>query len=135
MELIQLLNSYSFFISNDLTEMVNFPTRMPDCDSCSPVLLDLFISSDTIVFALQWLSSIGKFWSCCCLRCHWLCSKLKMGSPFSLHSLWLFPCWLGQSSWSFERCSIEGYLLSVFLLLLVNFVSEFRLELKNISLI
>ena len=135
MELIQLLNSYSFFISNDLTQMVNFPTRMPDCDSCRPVLLDLFISSDTIVFALQWLSSIGKFWSCCCLRCHWLCSKLKMGSPFSLHSLWLFSCWLGQSSWSFERCSIEGYLLSVFLLLLVNFVSEFRLELKNISLI
>ena len=97
-ELIQLLNSYSFFISNDLTQMVNFPTRMPDCDPCSPALLDLFISSDTIVFALQWLSSIGKFWSCCCLRCHWLCSKLKMGSPFSLHSLWLFSCWLGQSS-------------------------------------
>ena len=26
--------------------MVNFPTRIPDCDSHSPALLDLFISSD-----------------------------------------------------------------------------------------
>ena len=26
--------------------MINFPTRIPDCDSDSPALLDLFISSD-----------------------------------------------------------------------------------------
>ena len=26
--------------------MVNFPTRIPDCDSHSPALLDLFISFD-----------------------------------------------------------------------------------------
>ena len=26
--------------------MVNYPTRIPDCDSHSPGLLDLFISSD-----------------------------------------------------------------------------------------
>ena len=26
--------------------MVNFPTRIPDCDSHSPALLDLFLSSD-----------------------------------------------------------------------------------------
>ena len=37
---------YNFSISNDLTQMVNFPTQVPDCDSHSPVLLDLFISSD-----------------------------------------------------------------------------------------
>ena len=29
-------------ISNDLIQMVNFPTRIPDCDSHSPALLDLF---------------------------------------------------------------------------------------------
>ena len=34
---------YSFSISNDLTQMVNFPTRIPDCDSHSPALLDLFL--------------------------------------------------------------------------------------------
>ena len=28
--------------------MVNFPTRIPDCDSHSPALLDLFLSSDAI---------------------------------------------------------------------------------------
>ena len=37
---------YNFPISNDLTQIVNFPTRITDCDSHSPALLDLFISSD-----------------------------------------------------------------------------------------
>ena len=29
--------------------MVNFPTRIPDCDSHSPALLDLIISSDASI--------------------------------------------------------------------------------------
>ena len=37
---------YNFSISNDLIQMVNFPTRIPDCDSHSPALLDFFLSSD-----------------------------------------------------------------------------------------
>ena len=37
---------YNFSISNDLTQMVNSPTQIPDCDSHSPALFDLFISSD-----------------------------------------------------------------------------------------
>ena len=41
-ELIELC--YNFSISNDLTQMVSFPTRMLDCDSHSPALLDLFVS-------------------------------------------------------------------------------------------
>ena len=36
---------YNFCISNDLTQMVNFPTRILDCDSHSPALLDLLLSS------------------------------------------------------------------------------------------
>ena len=31
---------YNFSISNDLTQMVNFPTQIPDCDSHIPALLD-----------------------------------------------------------------------------------------------
>ena len=38
---------YNFSISNVLTHMVSFPTCIPDSDSDSPVLLDLFLSSDT----------------------------------------------------------------------------------------
>ena len=37
---------YNFAISNDPTRMVNFPTQIPDCDSHSSALLDLFLSSD-----------------------------------------------------------------------------------------
>ena len=37
---------YNSSISNDLAQVVNFPTWIPDCDSHRPALLDLFISSD-----------------------------------------------------------------------------------------
>ena len=37
-----------FFLSNDVPQMVNFPTRIPDCNFHSPALLDLFLSSDNI---------------------------------------------------------------------------------------
>ena len=40
---------YNFSISNDFTEMVNFPMRIPDCDSHSPALLDLCLSSDASI--------------------------------------------------------------------------------------
>ena len=36
-------------MSNDLTQMVNFLTRIPDCDSHSPALLNLFLSSDASI--------------------------------------------------------------------------------------
>ena len=39
---------YNFSISYDFTQMVNFPTRISDCDSHSPALLDLFLL--TLVF-------------------------------------------------------------------------------------
>ena len=52
-ELIDLVNSV--IISNDLTQMVNFPTWIPDCDSHSPALLDISILL-TLLFVLQWFS-------------------------------------------------------------------------------
>ena len=48
-ELIDLVNSVIIFVSNDLTQMVNFPTRIPDCDPHSPALFNLFISSDASI--------------------------------------------------------------------------------------
>ena len=32
--------------------MVNFPTQIPDCDSCGPALLDLFLTSDASISAM-----------------------------------------------------------------------------------
>ena len=51
-ELIDLVNSVMFFfISNDLTQMVNFSAWIPDCDSGSSALLNLFLL--VLVFVLQ----------------------------------------------------------------------------------
>ena len=50
----------NFCISDDLTQMVNFPNWIPDCDSHSPALLDFFLSCDASIssaMAFQWFSS------------------------------------------------------------------------------
>ena len=49
MELIDLVNSV--IISNDLTQLVSFPTHIPDCDSHNPTLLDFFLLM--LVFVLN----------------------------------------------------------------------------------
>ena len=51
---------YNFSISNDLTQMVNFPTRIPDCDSHSPGLLDLSLSSDTSICSTMAFLPLGN---------------------------------------------------------------------------
>ena len=48
---------YNFSISNDLTQMVNFRTRIPDCDSHILLLWICFFILMP-VFALQWFPSI-----------------------------------------------------------------------------
>ena len=50
----------NFSISNDLTQMVNFPTWIPDCDSHSPALLDLFLSSDASICSTMAFSPLGN---------------------------------------------------------------------------
>ena len=52
--------TYNFSISNDLTQLVNFPTWIPDCDFHSPALLDLFISSDTSICSTKAFSPLGN---------------------------------------------------------------------------
>ena len=51
---------YNISISNDLTQMVNFPTWICDCDSHSPALLDLFISSDSSICSTMAFPSLGN---------------------------------------------------------------------------
>ena len=51
---------YNFSVSNDLTQMVNFPMRIPDCDSHSPALLDFFLSSDTSICSTMPFPPLGN---------------------------------------------------------------------------
>ena len=51
---------YNFSISNGLTQMVNFPTRIPDYDSHSLALLDLFISSDASICSTTDFPPLGN---------------------------------------------------------------------------
>ena len=51
---------YNFSISNDLTQMVNFPFRIPDCDSHSPALLNLFLSSYASICSKMGFPPLGN---------------------------------------------------------------------------
>ena len=51
---------YNFSVSNDLTQIVNFPTWIPDRDSHSPDLLDLFISSGTSISSTMAFPPLGN---------------------------------------------------------------------------
>ena len=47
-------------MSKDLTQIVNFRTRIPDCDFHSPALLDLFISSDASICSTMAFPPLGN---------------------------------------------------------------------------
>ena len=51
---------YNFSVSNDLTKMVNFPARIPDCDPHSHALLDLYLSSDVIICSTMAFPPLGN---------------------------------------------------------------------------
>ena len=51
---------YNFYISNDLTQMVNFPTWITDCYCYSTALLDFFLSSGAIICSTVAFPSLGN---------------------------------------------------------------------------
>ena len=51
---------YNSSISNNLTQIVNFPTLIPDCDSRRPALLNLFVSSDASICATMAFLPLGN---------------------------------------------------------------------------
>ena len=60
MKLIDLVNSAILFCHKDLTQMVNFPTQFPDCDSHTPALLDFFLSSDSSISSTMAFPQLGN---------------------------------------------------------------------------
>ena len=134
-EPIDPLNCYTFSISNHLTQMANFPTWIPDCDSYSPALLDSFHSSDASICSIMTFTPLGN-------SDH---AVVSVSVDFPINSKWeaLFHCiaynyffddWDGlRVIWEMLCGRIS--LNSVLLLLLVNFASRNRLELMYIFLI
>ena len=72
---------YNFSVSNDLTEIVNFPTRIPDCDSHNPALLDFFLSSDASICSTMAFPPLGNS-DHVIVSVSILCNKLKRGYQF-----------------------------------------------------
>ena len=68
---------YNFSISNNLTQMFGFPTRIPDYDYHSPALLNLLISSDG-------LFPVGNF--------NHLVVSVSKDFPLYLHRNTMFNC-------------------------------------------
>ena len=78
--------------------MVNFPTRIPDCDSHSPALLDLFISSDASICSTMAFPPLGN-------SDHVVVS---VSTDFPSNSQWdaLFHC----ISHDYSRADLDGLL-------------------------
>ena len=59
----RLLNSViivNSVISNDLTQMVNFPTQIPDCDFYSSAILHFFLSSAVSICSTMVFPPLGN---------------------------------------------------------------------------
>ena len=72
---------YNLSISSDLTQMINFPTRIPDCLPQSWSFGFIYFFWDEYLFC-NGFRSILNFWSCCCLTFHWISVKLKGNTQF-----------------------------------------------------
>ena len=120
---------YNFSVSNDLTQVNNFPTQISDCDSHSPILLDYFFLL-MLIFVLQWLflhwENLIMLLFQFLLNFH----QIHNGMPHFIAKLMTILIMTGavfMIIWEIFHRRIS--LNSVLLVLLNNFVSGFRLEL------
>ena len=133
-ELIDLVNSYNFSVSNNLTQMVKFPTQIPHCDSHSSALLDFFSSDASICSTMPFPPLENS---------DHVVVSVSIDFPSDSQQDALFHCIVYNYSCAAWDCLCdhlrdvpsEDILNPVLLLLLVNFVSGFRSELMYISLI
>ena len=116
--------------------MVNFSTWIPDCDSHSPALLDLLISSDAIIRSAMPFPPLETSDHVVVSVSIDLPSTSKLDAPFHCiaydysHANWdSFHDHLRD-----DPCE-DIFKAQSFCMLLVNFASGFRLELKYLSLI
>ena len=115
--------------------MVNFPTRIPHCDSLSHALLDLSLSSDASICSTMALSPLGNS--------DHVVFSISINFPSNSQRDATFHCIAynySRGDWDGLCDNLEMFhgrisLNLLLLLLLVNFVSGFRWELIYISVI
>ena len=129
MELTELVNS------NDLTQIVNFHIQISDCDFHSPDLLDFFLSSDASVCSTIAFPPLGKSDHVVVSVSIDIQINSKQDTPF--HRVAYDYLVLIGMVFVIILEMFHGTisLNSLLLLLLVNLVSGFRLELIYISFI
>ena len=72
--------------------MVNFPPRIPDCDSHSPAFLDLFLPSKASTFSRVAFPPSGNS-DCFCLSLHWHYPSNSEGDTSFYHTAYDYsPC-------------------------------------------
>ena len=110
--------------------MVNFPTQILDCDSHSPPVLDLFISSDASICSTMAYPPLGN-------SDHVVSVSIDFPSNSQQDALLMTILVLIGMVFMiiYEMFHGKMSLGLVLLLLLVNFVSGFRLALMYMSLI
>ena len=109
-ELIDLVNSVIIFLFQMtllrcLTFLLRFHTVI-----LIVLLLWIYLFFLMLVFVVQLLSFHWEILIMLLFQFPWTFQLIHNRMPHLSHSLWLFLCWLEWSSWSFERCSMGGYL-------------------------
>ena len=126
---------YNFSISNELTHMANFATWIPDFDSHSPALLDLFISHDASIWSTMAFPPLENSDHAAATVSIDFLSNSKGNAPF--HCIVNDYSHLIGMVFAIIWEMFHGRIFSnlVLLLLLVNSVIRFKLELIYMSLI
>ena len=133
--LVELIDLVKTVISNNLTQMVNFPCQVSDCDSHSPALLDLFFFSDASICSAMAFLPLGNSDHgvvTVSLTFYHILNRMPHFSALLMTVLVLIETAF-EIIWEMFHGRISLNL--VLLLVLVNFVSGFRLESMYICLI
>ena len=126
---------YNFAISNDASQMLNFRMWILDCDFHSPAFLDVFPFCDTSICSTMAFPTLGNSDHVVVSVFIDFSSNLQLNVPFH-HITYDYS----RADWMVFVIIWEMFcgrisLILLLLLLLVNFVTGFRLELMYISLI
>ena len=132
---VDVLHWLALHLIFSFTQMVNFPTQIPHCDSHSPALLDLFLSSDASICStmafFRWkilIMLLSQF----LLTFH----QIHNGMSHFIEELMTILVLIGMVFTNIWEMILGRISLGlVLLLVVVNVVVGSRLELLSVSLI